>query len=401
MNNIEKLKLDFLTIVIYLISPILAIPTILLSLFKRTRYSIVNYSLLVSYISFCFIPESQWDKVRHIEFYEYVKNMSISEFFIYNFTESPDFIFRFLLYLGGTLGVRVHFVFFIVTFIIIYLILKIYDDFLKEQQIEKKHLWLLIPLFLLSFSYIDIISGFRYALAASFTMYGIYFGLVKKKQFRGIIFIILGIFTHFSVLLFALLYLIYPLISKISILSTKILLLVSFLFVLVPQETFLQIATSLGLGGALETKASIYLNNDNFELASSFAATFIRFFDIVWIYIITFIILLKKQTNNTYYRLLVWSLIATNTFVSFPIIYNRYALFLKFLIVLYFADRLVREQQNKILILFIWLFLVVALNQFIVMRNGYFDILFNSEKWIFWYQIFENKFSSSDIYLMR
>lgn len=401
MNNFEKLKLDCLTIVIYLISPILAIPTILLSIFERTRYSLVNYSLLISYISFCFIPESQWDKVRHIEFYEYVKNMSIGEFFIYNFTESPDFIFRFLLYLGGTLGVRVHFVFFIVTFIIIYLILKIYDDFLKEQQIEKKHLWLLIPLFLLSFSYIDIISGFRYALAASFTMYGIYFGLVKKKQFRGIIFIILGIFTHFSVLLFALLYLIYPLISKISILSTKILLLVSFLFVLVPQETFLQIATSLGLGGALETKASIYLNNDNFELASSFAATFIRFFDIVWIYIITFIILLKKQTNNTYYRLLVWSLIATNTFVSFPIIYNRYALFLKFLIVLYFADRLVREQQNKILILFIWLFLVVALNQFIVMRNGYFDILFNSEKWIFWYQIFENKFSSSDIYLMR
>lgn len=402
MNSITKLKLDFFNIALYLISPILAIPTILISLIYRTKYSIVNYSLLVSYISFSFIPESNWDKVRHIEFYEYVKDMSFAGFFTYNFSETPDFVFGFLLYLGGVLGIRVHFIFFFVTFITIYLVMKVFDDFLEQELIiNKKYLLLLIPLFLLSFSYMDIISGFRYALAVSLSIYGIYFGLVRKKGIRGLLFILLGIFTHFSVMMFALLYIAYPILNKIDNRVTKILLLLSFLFILIPQEVYLQIANGLGLENNLQSKASAYLNNENFQQDGSFAIAFIRFFDIVWIYTLTFIILINKQTKTIYFTYLVWGLIITNTFISFPIIYNRYALFLKILIALYCADNLIRERKSRHVILFITLFAIVALNQFIVMRNGYFDIFLMPEKMVFLYQIIENNFSSTDVYLLR
>lgn len=387
--------IDVLSFVIFLISPIISGVTGILGIIKNTRYSYITFSLFISYMSFSFIPESIWDKTRHIEFYELVKDYSLNQFLTYNFSESPDFVFRAILYLAGATKNNVHIMIFFVTFITFYLVLKVFEEF-RKQFTEPNILFPLLTL--LSFSYLDVFSGLRYTLAISLIFYAYYEGLIKKNKNVAVFCLLIGVFTHFSVTLFVAIYFLMPVLIRVDIYKAKVLLVFTMFFLVIPQDLILSLFQLVGLSGVLEYKVNVYLSEDAVaEEINGFAAQFVTYSNVIWIYFTSFVLLIERRQSNEFYKILIWILIFINVFYAFPVVYNRYALFLKFIIVLY----VIKARSLRLQLIYFVFFSIIFLNQLVIMRFGFFDIILNPNKWFLFYQLLENHFTSSDIYLNK
>lgn len=398
MDKQQKYKFNILTVLVYIVSPFLSIPLILFSVYKRLKSFPIFYALIVSFVSYLYIPPIEWDKARHIDFYYSSQLLSLKEFFIINFQDQPDFLFRFLLYIGSISGIRVHYIFFVVTFITVFLIFSVfYNELIKLKNFEKYTL-IITPLIIFSLSYTDIISGLRYTLAVSFIFYGYYIGLIEKKKI-AVMWLLLGLITHFSVILFVLLYFFYPLLNKIKIVWLRIFLIVSLSFIFIPNEMMLSFFKGIGVGSLIDTKLDSYLGNTSTVNEITNSMKIINFFNVAWVIVLNVFLIFKNQFKNIQYaKLIIVLLIATNVFVSFPIVYNRYNLFLKLILVLFLFKEELSFNRKKIVILFVFLFFVVYFNQVIVMRNVLINMLgFNVSNWSFIYQIFENNFGLKDI----
>lgn len=398
MERKGKIEFNLLTALTYLVSPFLALPLILYGMIKNTRMSAFFYGISVAFISFLYIPPIEWDKARHMEFYNFSKILSLKEFFEINFEIQPDFIFRLILFIGAQLNINVHYLFFLVTFITVYLIFKVYFKEYNKPNVIGKYSLLVVPLFIFSISYTDMISGLRYTLAISFIFYGYYIGLLEKKK-SSIIWILLGVFTHFSVILFAIVYILFPFTKNIKLKWIKYVLLFSTLFILVPEKLMLQFFVGIGMGDAVDAKINAYLDKTVLVEVDSFAVKVINFFNVAWVIILNVVLLIRKNKNESMYvRLLMILLITTNIFISFPIIYNRYNLFLKLFLILFLLREEIQYNRIKLPLIFTAFLFVIYFNQIIVMRVVLLDMLqLGFQKWSFIYTIFENNFGLKDI----
>lgn len=389
--------LDIVSCLVYILNPILSIPFILYGMIKGTKLSVFLYSLVVAFISFMYVPNIEMDKVRHNEFYDLSLSLSLEQFFIMNFEGSPDFLFRLILFIGAGLGISFQLLVFAITFLSVYLIMKSYFAVYKQYVNTNKYRLLLVLLFIFSISYIDLISGIRYTLAISFVFYGFCSNFLNKNKF-AIVWIILGVLTHFSVVIFAVIYLFSKYLNKIDIKYLRWLLFASLFFIILPKETISNLFQSFGLEGVLNEKVDAYLNVQFETKSDSFGQRFIDFFNILWVYIITGYLLLKKNSNDYFVKLLFLSIALTNIFIAFPVIYNRYALYVKLLLVLYFMIENIRKEDLKIPIIITSIFCVISLNQLIVMREGILPLLvLDLEQGSFINQLIESGFSSNKI----
>lgn len=398
MKRQSKLELDIVSLFSYVVSPFLSIPLIIFGLYKQTRMSVVFYSLLVGFISFLYKPTIEMDKARHIDSYEYSQNLSIESFFIRNFEGTPDFLFHFILYVASNNNNSVHLVFFFMTFVTIFLIFKVYTRVLNNNKEYSPYMYVILALFIFSISYIDVIIGIRFTLASSLVFYGYYSGLFEKKKY-SFIWIVLGAITHFGVILFLIIYLLYPLLEKLNGKKLKILLILSLLFFFISKDLILVLFKALGFGGAFESKINSYIDTDNLvDGTEGFAQKFIDFFNIIWVYILSFFLIFKNRSRSEYSNVLIWLLIFTNVFVSFPVIYNRYALFTKLVLVLYLLHDELKGGKTKMTKIFVFIFAVICVNQFVVMREGLMEVFSPDIKcWSFVNAILDNNYTSNDI----
>lgn len=398
MRRQSKLELDILSFFSYLISPFLSLPLIILGLYKQTKCSAFLYSLLVGFISFLYKPTSEMDKARHIDSYEFSKNISLESFFIRNFEGTPDFLFHLILYAGSNYNINVHIIFFIISFITIYLVFKVYIGVLNNHEEYSPYMYIILPLFIFSISYIDVIVGIRFTLASSLVFYGYYLGLIEKRKY-SFVWILLGAITHFGVILFFIIYLLYPLLKKINGFKLKILLILSLLFFFMSKDLILVIFKAFGFGGAFESKIDSYIDTDNLGNGTEgFAQKFIDFFNVIWVYIISFFLIFKNKSRSECSNVLIWLLIFTNVFVSFPIVYNRYALFTKLILVLFLLNDELRMGKTKISKVFVLIFVIICFNQLVVMREGLVEIFrLDINGWSFIKGILDNNYTSNDI----
>lgn len=384
-------ELDFLNILIYLVAPFLAIPSIIYSLIKKTKLSYFLYSLLIAFISYLYIPTIEMDKSRHIEFYDFSKYLSIKEFLFFNFKDSPDFLFRLLLYIASVNNISFNYIVFFITFITVFLIFKVFYDYLKNNIIPRFSIIILL-LCVFSLSYIDLLSGIRYTFAIAFSFYGLYQTLIKKNKI-GLLYLIIGPLIHFSTIIYLIFYFIFPLLNKIKAKYIRLFLLISLGFLLIPQSVLLNIIKGVGLSGAIDVKVNAYLGENNLgEVKETFSTLFIKFFNIVWVVVISIYLLINKKINQSlYYKPLVFLLIFTNVFITIPVIFNRYALFIKLFLVLFLIDTELKKNNIKITLLILIIFVVIGINQMIVMRDGMISMFTPSIlNWSFIYNIFEN-----------
>lgn len=402
MENSSKKNQDFqlfgLSIILYLTSPFLALPSTLASMFRPTKWAPTLYALLIAFVSFLYKPPIAWDKARYMEFYRLSKMLDFRGFLEVNFAAQFDFIFRLFVFWASKLNINIHYIFFIATFITVYNIFHVYYKEINKLKLSQLYVSVSVVLFILSLSYIDIISGIRYALAISWIFLGYYKGVFEGKKVAWL-YLFLGIFTHFSVTIFAVLYLLFPLFIKIRLQWLKVLLLLSLSFIIIPEKTLLGFFSSIGLGSSIDTKINAYLDKSVLTSEETFAKKIIDFFNVSWVIVLNIYLILKKSKLQTnYIKITTMILIATNVFVSFPIVYNRYNLFLKLFVVIMLMNEEIRLSKLRVPLVFLALFFVVWLNQLIVMRYVLADIFgFGIAKWSFIYQIFENNFQLEDL----
>ena len=396
MTKSEKFHLNIFNGLLFLAYPFLAIPGIIRSLANNSKASVILYSLLVSFISFLFRPTLEMDKSRHMYFYDICKNLPFAGFIQLNFQDSPDFIFRLAMYIAATLSIRVHLIFFVVTFFSVYLVFLVYKKYVDNLNINIG--WLVLLLFITSISYIDILSGMRYTLATAFAFYGYHQGMFNNNRKLGMFWLIFAVFTHFSTILFAIAYAAMPLLSKLSFNFLRGCLAFTLLFLIVPQDFILDLFKSIGLGGALNEKVDAYLDVGGEAIQKTFAQNFIDFFNILWVYVLNAYFIFKKRSLSRVSILIISLLIVTNLFISFPIIYNRYALFIKMVLVMYLLNEHIKLENFRLTKIFVSIFVIICINQIIILRPSLIEIftpgIFN---WNLFYQLGENNFNLNDL----
>ncbi|MGM1429347.1 EpsG family protein [Sphingobacterium lactis] len=403
---VKKFRLE--TFILLIISPILALPSIIYQIIKKDKWGGYFLSFILGLIGFLYIPSFSNDKSRYYERYELLHDYSFDEFKDYLIQlKKPDFVFDFIIFLFAKLQIPFEFFFLILTTVCVFLILKIVNKLISANHIRTQYSYLAVVFFVvLSFSLPSLYSGARFTLGATIFAYGILQVLLFKKVKVGILIILLSTQIHFS-----LLYLTPALIllnaKVINDFPLRIFFLISLTFFLLPTGFLTQILGSLNLSESLSSKTSLYTEGDDFVSQNfdtnegSYLMFLIRG---VWYYaMIVLLLFFSKRltfdrTSEITIKLLYLLIALTNLTYAFPTIFTRYILVVKlifavFLIYVHLFNRSAFTKQVFFLmyILFIGSFLVDVY----VLRYNFSASLFQSDL-MFLFNILTKKIEIND-----
>ncbi|WP_017494980.1 EpsG family protein [Flavobacterium sp. WG21] len=328
-------KSDLLNMTIFVISPFMAIPTILLGIINKSKFSLQLLVLLFGVVSYIYIPNLSDDRARYFEFYRDFSDSSFLELFGYLMLTGQDFILQCMFYFASQISLPAQYVFAFTTIITMSLIFSVYYKITKNQGVTTVELRSFSFLILCcSIPYIDLLSGTRFMFAASFVLMGFYMGLVERKFF-SLLLLLVAAFIHFSTLVFIPIFIVlfvFPNNDKFY----KIVFLISLLFMLIPQEVINSIFNTFGFSGGLGAKKEAYLEGEDFvkkALEESYLSRIGNFLNLLWIFGNYFYLILTNNRNDVLRRMVLFTATVINVFYSVPTVFFRYAIILKFLFV--------------------------------------------------------------------
>ena len=365
-------KNDLINILVFIVSPFFAIPSIIYGVINKSKISLTLLILLFGLVSFMYIPNFSDDRSRYFEIYDDFRNNSFNEMFAFFILSSQDFILQSLFYWASQFQIPAQLVFAFVTMFSIGAVFFIYYKILNSYDIvSTKNGLLSLLLLIFSISYIDLLSGTRFMFAASFVLLAFYFGIIEKKNWV-ILLLIIASFIHFSTLIFLPLFLVLKVFSD-QYRIYKIIFLASLFFIVLPKSVVMSIFELLGLGGALQQKGESYLGGEDFiesGISGSFGAVFIYFISLIWIFLgyLYLLFTLKRDSSMRNIVFLVAALI--NIFYSTPTIFLRYAIVLKFFFVFMLLSELYQYQRSRAVYFFCGIFSMILCTQIIVARNN-------------------------------
>lgn len=213
--------MTILASILFIISPILSMPVVLLGLFlekKHKRYYCFLLSVMIGIICYYIVPNQGMDITRYYEYLDQIRYLPITEALkgISNQTEVITNIFFYLISQLNNNSLIVFFSSLIYYNILFYIII----DYCKIKELTNKQINMIIIYAMITIWIIPNILGIRYAIAMVVFLLAIYLDIVKQK--KNIIYkllYIVPIFIHSSTVLF----LIMRLILLISNRKTKIL----------------------------------------------------------------------------------------------------------------------------------------------------------------------------------
>ena len=213
--------MTILASILFIISPILSMPVVLLGLFlekKHKRYYCFLLSVMIGIICYYIVPNQGMDITRYYEYLDQIRYLPITEALkgISNQTEVITNIFFYLISQLNNNSLIVFFSSLIYYNILFYIII----DYCKIKELTNKQINMIIIYAMITIWIIPNILGIRYAIAMVVFLLAIYLDIVKQK--KNIIYkllYIVPIFIHSSTILF----LIMRLILLISNKKTKIL----------------------------------------------------------------------------------------------------------------------------------------------------------------------------------
>ncbi len=213
--------MTILASILFIISPILSMPVVLLGLFlekKHKRYYCFLLSVMIGIICYYIVPNQGMDITRYYEYLDQIRYLPITEALkgISNQTEIITNIFFYLISQLNNNSLVVFFSSIIYYNILFYIII----DYCKIKELTNKQINMIIIYAMITIWIISNILGIRYAIAMVVFLLAIYLDIVKQK--KNIIYkllYIIPILIHSSTILF----LIIRLILLISNRKTKIL----------------------------------------------------------------------------------------------------------------------------------------------------------------------------------
>ena len=365
-------KNDLINILVFIVSPFFAIPSIIYGVINKSKISLTLLILLFGLVSFMYIPNFSDDRSRYFEIYDDFRNSSFSEVFAFFILSSQDFILQSLFYWASQFQIPAQLVFALVTMFSIGAVFFIYYKILNSYEFVNKRYGLISLLLLIfSISYLDLLSGTRFMFASSFVLLAFYLGIIEKKNWV-ILLLIIASFIHFSTLIFLPLFLVLKLFSN-QYRIYKVIFLASLFFIVLPKSVVMSIFELLGLGGALQQKGESYLGGEDFiekGISGSFGAVFIYYISLIWIFLGYGYLLITLNRNSTIRNVVFLTASLINVFYSTPTIFLRYAIILKFIFVFMLLIELYNYRKNLVIYFFGIVFILILGTQIIVARNN-------------------------------
>ncbi|WP_277012815.1 EpsG family protein [Flavobacterium lindanitolerans] len=375
-------RIDLLNIMLFIVSPFLAIPSIISGVIQRSKVSLFLIILIFGLVSYLYIPNYTDDKTRYFEVYEDFKNSSFAEMFSFFFITSQDFILQSLFYFASQIGIPSQFVFAIVTMITVSIIFYIYYKIIDKFPVSKSLGLLSLILIFFSFSYLDLLSGTRFMFATSFVLLAYYLGIIEKKKW-AFLFLIIAVFIHFSTLIFI------PIFFLLKFFPAKhnfykTIFITSFIFLVLPKTFVVSTFELLGLGGALQEKGKVYLNEDDFITqglteSDSTGGLIIYYFSILALFILYAYLIVTHKRKNIFRNITLVVAAAINVFYATPTIFFRYALVFKFFFSFLLIYEIYTYKDKRYIYIYIITFLMNILTQIIISRNNIEVSFFNKE----------------------
>jgi len=333
-RNIKFNKIALLSAIIFIISPFLAIPFILLGIINKSKFSLQLMALLFGIVGYIYIPNLSDDKARYFELYENFKDSSFIELFAYLMLQGQDFIFQSMFYWASQMNISAQYVFLIVTLISMSLILSVYYKITVRIPATKEYRFYFIILFFLALPYIDLFSGTRFMFAAAFILMGFYIGLIDRRKIAFLL-LLTASFIHFSTLVFIPVFCVLFFFPNHNV-KYRLFFLMSLLFLVLPSSVILYVFDMIGLSGGLAVKKDAYLTGDDFvqnALDESYINRIIFSLEMLWICSMYIFLFFFSKINSLYKNIVLFTAGIINLFFSIPTIFFRYALILKLLFV--------------------------------------------------------------------
>lgn len=109
------IQLNILSVLLFLLSPFLAIPPVLYGVLRKNKFSVFLLIIIVSFLSYLYVPNYSDDKSRYIEIYYYYKSLDIPNFILYQYAHTNDFILQIFVKMAEMIGLKIQWVYFLVT----------------------------------------------------------------------------------------------------------------------------------------------------------------------------------------------------------------------------------------------------------------------------------------------
>ena len=366
----KKKELNFINLILFLASPFLALPSILIGIYQsKSKFSLNLFALFMGLTAYMYIPTDTNDKTAYYFTYQSFQNYSWSQFLDY-FIIDPNILFNFLLYGSSNLGISFQVLSFLSMYFIVRTVLYIFNNIVREASLNQKIYFISFILIILSFSFKRLFSGFKFHLGVSFLLLSLYEGLFNNNSKKGLLFLFLAVLGHYSLMVFAPVYFMIKYLPKKTTIYRYIFL-ASFIFLFLSISGILDIAEGLGLPDNYIDRSSKYTDKeDDFVkqgLIKGGFSTLIGFLSsVVWSYVAYLYLIFRTKQKSVLRNIVYLSFAITNLFYSLPFVFSRYLDFLAII----FALLVIYETGKtlKINYVFILLFSIHLGTDLIIMR---------------------------------
>lgn len=393
--NIKLKKGSLETLLVFLLSPFLSIPLIILQLKRNDKIGTSLLSILVGLIAFLYIPAISNDKARYFERYTNYQSFSFSQFSQFQIgLQKPDFVFDFIIFFCSKLPIRLEFAFLILTWLCVFLLFKIVNTIIEHLKITNYNYLHIALLVIFSFSLPSLFSGLRFTLGACFLVYGFFALIFERKKAKGLLFIFLATQTHFSLLFFVPAIFLFML-DRTNRINYRLLFLISFVFLMIPSTIISQVFSSVALSESLDAKTSVYVAGDDFvsqNFDTDDGSLIIYIFRTLWYYVVLLILLLNNKRlifdawSKYFINFLYCLIFFVNFTYSFTTIFSRYTIVIRLFFLLYIVYQYLNKKSiwsKKIFYLIMGFYLLAFLVDIYVLRINFSNSLFSKDSLTF------------------
>lgn len=344
----DIILLYLLSIILFMISPLLILIPIIIGIGINKKVYI-QIALLMSVLSYLFIPNKDYDLARHWTLFFNFKDISLNSFF--NFLSyQKDYVLSVLLYVISLITKNPSIVNLVVTFITYYLFFLSFNK-IKFQNNKLKIIMFLI--YYLSIDFLGVVSGMRTMLAISIAIYAI----LQNNKYKLVLLLLIAGWTH----IFTLILLPFVFLSKVlkKESSYKIIFLLSVVITLcILNNTMItKIIQSIPILNKYQDHILVYINGNeshyknyglNFNGILRFLLSQIIEF---WLSLIIFIIVQSRISKESFLKKICFLLFSLCILLyKFPIMQARYLYLTNFICLFFYAENLNKLKSKRILL---------------------------------------------------
>jgi len=374
----------YLVIIIFLISPIISTPLIILSLIidnKNYKIYILGISFNLAFIGYYYDPIVSNDLYRHFLTMDVLKNKSFLEALFYD----PLIMKNFWFYIISKINLY-NLLPFTAILIPYYLVMKDMIEF-GRNQIRNNLITVSLTLLIISWiGLIGAVSGIRFIFSIFMFFHGLYREyILKKNNLKTKFYYIIPLFIHYSIVVLFVLKFIVNVLDRIKNKSKFILLfLLSFWGVILEKNLSLiesSVLPYLNSDYFIEVNEKIIFYMDYFHTGSYYIANYYMKLFFAFILIILCFISFKKNNIGTYNKFYLFGILSSVFIIgghNIFIIVTRYGSFLllmmPFFMILFFKYNNIGYIKTFYFIFYIVFLLLGVYYSYIPFKKGDFDI---------------------------